>query len=218
MEHLSDVDVRVLGSLMEKEVTTPDYYPLSLNALTTACNQTLNRDPVVNYEESAVSAALDHLRRMSLARSIKRVDSRVTKFSHNADETLNLSAREKAVLCTLMLRGPQTMGELKSRASRMAELATAAEVEAVLESLAQREGVPLVTHLPRRAGQKEGRYAHLLSGDVPMEVNEPGNDPASSSAVGGVDRVAALEEKVEELKREVADLRTQLEGFRRQFE
>lgn len=132
---MTEADVRVLGALIEKEMTTPDYYPLSLNALTAACNQASNRDPVVSYDEDTVSQALDRLRRMSLARSIKRADSRVSKFSHNADETLSLSASEKAILCTLLLRGPQTVGELKVRASRMAPFASTLEVEQVLSTL-----------------------------------------------------------------------------------
>ncbi len=215
---MTEADVRVLGALIEKEMTTPDYYPLSLNALTAACNQASNRDPVVSYDEDTVSQALDRLRRMSLARSIKRADSRVSKFSHNADETLSLSASEKAILCTLLLRGPQTVGELKVRASRMAPFASTLEVEQVLVTLGRREGAPLVAHLPRRPGQKDGRYAHLLAGEVAAGGAVDPEDSVEQQAAAGDGHLATLKERVEELEKSLADLRSEFAAFRRQFE
>ncbi|MFN8574951.1 MAG: YceH family protein [Gemmatimonadaceae bacterium] len=211
---LSDVEIRVLGALIEKAMSTPDYYPLSLNALTNACNQSSNRDPIVAYEEATVSHALDDLRRRSLVRSIKRADSRVTKFQHLIEETLNLDAREMALLCTLMLRGPQTVAELKTRTARLTDVGGLSDVESVLTQLMERAAGALATRLPRRPGQKEGRYAHLLGGDVTYD--EP--DPVPTDKAADDDRISALETATQELKDEVADLRAQLEAFRKQFE
>jgi uncharacterized protein len=211
---LSDVEVRVIGSLIEKQMTTPDYYPMSLNALTAACNQTSNRDPVVQLDDDTVMRAIQSLREKRLVRAIKRSDSRVTKYQQVIDEALNLDARDGAVLCELLLRGPQTVGELRARASRMHEFPTQVEVEEVIESLATREPSPLVMRLPRRPGQKEGRIAHLLSGEIAIETSD---QPAPVIPREG-DRLAALEEVTAELRREVADLRSQLDAFRKQFE
>lgn len=213
-DHLTDVEVRVLGSLIEKEMTTPEYYPLSLNALTNACNQTSNRDPVVRYDEDAVLHAIESLRRRSLVRAIKRGDSRVTKYNHLLGETMSLDAREAAILCVLMLRGPQTVAEIKTRSSRMKESESLEAVEVTLNGLMARDAGALVARLPRRAGQKELRYAHLLSGEVTFDAPEP----AAPRVAADADRITALEETTEELRREVLDLRTQLEAFRRQFE
>jgi len=213
-DQLTDVEVRVLGSLIEKEMTTPEYYPLSLNALTNACNQTSNRDPVVSYDDDAVTHAIESLRRRSLVRAIKRSDSRVTKYNHLAGETMNLDARESAVLCVLMLRGPQTVAEVKTRSARLKESESPGDVEATLNALIARDSGALVIRLPRRAGQKELRYAHLLSGDVTFEAP----DAAVPRVAADPERIAALEETTEELRREVLDLRAQLEAFRRQFE
>ena len=211
---LTDVDVRVLGSLIEKEKTTPDYYPLSLNALTNACNQSSNRDPVVHFDEAAVASSIESLRKRGLARAIKRSDSRVTKFQHIVDETLNLDAREVAVLCVLMLRGAQTIGELKTRSARLHEFESLADIETVLNGLIVRDGTVLVVRLPRRSGQKEVRYAHRLSGEVTFDAP----DQATLRVPADSERIGAIEEATEELKKEVSDLRTQLELFRKQFE
>ena len=211
---LTDVDVRVLGSLIEKEKTTPDYYPLSLNALTNACNQSSNRDPVVHFDEEAVASSIESLRKRGLARAIKRSDSRVTKFQHIVDETLNLDAREVAVLCVLMLRGAQTIGELKTRSARLHEFESLADIETVLNGLIVREGTVHVVRLPRRSGQKEVRYAHRLSGEVTFDAP----DKTTARVQADSERIEALEEATEELKKEVSDLRTQLELFRKQFE
>lgn len=212
---LDEVEVRVLGALIEKAMSTPDYYPLSLNALTNACNQSSNRDPIVKYDEEKVSHALDALRRRALVRSIKRADSRVTKYQHLVDETLSLDAPETALLCTLMLRGPQTLSELKTRSARLCDTGDATAIENILTNLVERPAGALVTRLPRHTGQKEIRYAHLLSGDVSYHAPDP--VPAVTPA-DDTDRIASLEAATEELKREIADLRAQLEAFRKQFE
>ena len=219
MDHLNDIDVRVLGSLIEKEITTPDHYPLSLNALVNACNQTSSREPVVSYDDTTVSAAIDRLRRQSLVRGIQRSDSRVTKYQHLLRDALGLSTRELAVLDVLMLRGPQTVGEIRTRGSRLAELETLSDVETILGMLADRSSGPLVMRLPRQPGQKDVRFAHLLSGEPVLTATESPAEDVSRPAQGSDDdRVTALSEDVAELRREVADLRAQLESFRKAFE
>lgn len=212
---LTDVEVRVLGSLIEKETTTPDYYPLSLNALTNACNQTSNRDPVVHYDEPTVAHAIETLRVRSLVRAVQQSGSRVTKFRHLMNETMSLTARYTAVLGVLMLRGPQTLGEIKTRASRLAAFETLEDVESVLTAMAERQPNPLIVALPRQPGQKEARYAHLLAGEV--TYTPPEAAPPTTAHSSG-ERIAALESDVQELRREVADLRAQLDAFRKQFE
>ena len=211
---LTDVEVRVLGSLIEKEMTTPDYYPLSLNALMNACNQTSNRDPVVQFDEATVKRGADALRARSLVRASQGIDSRVMKYRHLVGETMNLDTRQTALLCVLMLRGPQTLAELRTRASRLVSFESVEDVETALNELIARDPVVLVVRLPRRAGQKEARYAHLLSGEVTYDAPEPAvvREPVDA------DRIGALEEGMDELRKEVAALRTQLEAFRKQFE
>ena len=214
---LTDVEVRVIGSLIEKEMTTPDYYPMSLNALTNACNQTSNREPVVHYDEATVAGAVESIRKRSLVRVVQQSGSRVFKYRHLVNETLGLVVRQAAVLAVLMLRGPQTLGELKTRASRLTGVEDLDDVETSLEQLMARAPSPLATRLERRPGQKEVRFAHLLSG-VPTYDAVDAPEPVASSGPRGADRLAALEATVEELRREVADLRTQLDTFRKQFE
>lgn len=218
---LTDVEVRVLGSLLEKEVTTPDNYPLSLNALQTACNQTTSREPVMRLDEDAVVHAAVALRRRGLVRQIQPVGSRVTKFEHLLGDELQLGRRELAVLGVLMLRGPQTPGELYARTARLESFADLADLEGVLESLIARQPEPLVARLSRRPGQKEVRYAHLLSGE-PSHTAASGmpDEPAlpARRADAEDDRVAALERTVEELREEVAALRAELGAFRAQFQ
>jgi len=214
---LTDVEVRVLGSLIEKERTTPEYYPLSLNALTNACNQSSNRDPIVQYDEATVADAIESLRRRSLVRAVQQSGSRVTKYRQLMGETIGLVARQTAVLCVLMLRGPQTLAELRTRAGRLAELESVEDVEAVLDGLIARQPVPIVVRLPRRPGQKEVRYAHLLAGEVTTDTVEAAVAPGARRAAD-TDRIGALEEALAELRTEVADLREQLQAFRRQFE
>jgi uncharacterized protein YceH (UPF0502 family) len=215
---LTQEDVRVLGALIEKAIATPDNYPLSLNGLMTACNQASNREPVVAYDEATVSEAIDRLRREGLVRAVHKSDSRVTKYQHLAAEKLGLATRELAVLDILMLRGPQTAGEIRTRGSRLAEFDTPSDVETILEMLADRQP-PLVLKLERRPGQKEARFAHLLSGSV-IDVPTPAPERAAAARELGpaVDRVGALEAEVAEMRREIADLRSQLEAFRKQFE
>ena len=211
--NLSPIEVRVLGCLIEKELSTPDHYPLSLNALTSACNQLSNREPVMSLDESAVMQSIDTLRRGGFVRSIQAVGSRVPKYQHLLAEKDELSRAELAVLGVLALRGPQTQGEVRTRASRLMPDDDSSGLDSALEALISRES-PVVARLARRPGQKEVRYAHLLAG----EVTEAAEEAPSAPAVAGNDRISALEELVTELRREVADLRAQLGEFRKQFE
>jgi uncharacterized protein len=199
MEALHPTEVRVLGALVEKEITTPEYYPLTLNALVNACNQKSSREPVVSYGEDTVSQALTLLRNKGLSLRITGAGHRVEKYGHTLGEKLNLGRREMALLCVLMLRGPQTVGELRGRAERMHAFEDLEEVERCLEALADRDPDPLVTRMPR------GRWAHLLSG-APEDVAEAAPENAG------------LEQRVSTLEREVEQLKQQLEGFRKQFE
>lgn len=212
MELLTDADVRVLGALIEKELTTPEHYPLSLNALTNACNQSSNRDPVVQYDEATVKSAVDRLRKYSLVRSIQRADARVMKYMHLMGEAMSLERPEIAAMCVLMLRGPQTVGEIRTRGARLFEFPSLDDVEATLNRLIARSPSPLVSRLPRQPGQKEARYVHLLSGMSDARHEAQVDVPAES------DRFADLESIVESLRREVADLRSELGDLRRLFE
>ena len=214
--------MRVVGSLVEKQVTTPDYYPLTLNALVHACNQISNRDPVVQYGEQEVADAVDTLRSKNLVYIFYGADSRVPKYKHMAREVWGLSPAELAALCVLMLRGPQTVGEVRGRTGRLHEFADLREVEETLDALARRDD-PLVTKLPRQAGRKEARYAHLLSGQPVVEEEGEGQASAAPRAsaatrAGDGERVARLEAEVERLSGEVAEMRRQFEEFRKQFE
>ena len=215
MDLLSDVEVRVLGALIEKDITTPDYYPLSLNALVNACNQKNNRDPVMTLDEDAARAALDSLQTQRLAGPASGADSRVTKYEHRLQEVFNFDRREIAILCVLLLRGAQTPGELRGRAERMYRFEELEDVHATLDRLSQRNP-PLVTVLPRQPGTKESRYMHLLSGDAPPAEIAPARTASSSSAAD--DRIASLENEVAELRRELAEMQQQLVAFRKQFE
>ena len=212
---LSDVEVRVLGSLIEKDITTPDYYPLSLNALVNACNQKNNRDPVMTLEENAVRAALDSLQAQRLAGPASGADSRVTKYEHRLQEVFNFDRREIAILCVLLLRGAQTPGELRGRAERMYRFEELEDVHATIEKLSQREP-PLVAVLPRQPGTKESRYMHLLAGGAPAEG--VATVRAAGAASAEIDRVTRLESEVAELRKEAAEMREQFAAFRRQFE
>jgi uncharacterized protein len=213
---LEPVEVRVIGSLIEKQLSTPDHYPLSLNALTSACNQSSNRDPVMSLEESTVSQAIDTLRRQGLVRSIQAIGSRVPKYQHLLAEAGELSRAELAVLCVLVLRGPQTQAEVRTRAARLMAGDDSTGIDTALEALITREPQPVVTRLARRPGQKEPRYAHLMAGDVTESTDDaPTTKPTTAATT---DRIAALEELTQELRNEVADLRAQLATFRKQFE
>lgn len=213
---LTDVEARVLGALVEKDITTPDYYPLSLNALVNACNQKNNRDPVMNLDESAVRDALNGLHDDGLAGPASGADGRVTKYEHRLQETFNFTRGETAVLCVLLLRGPQTPGELRGRTERMHQFEDLDAVQFSLQKLMQREP-PLVAVLPKQPGTKEARYAHLLSGEIDVaELQSQSPSPVSRSADG--ERISRLEGEVANLQREVSDLKQQLEEFRKQFE
>jgi hypothetical protein len=208
-EPLHPAEIRVLGSLLEKEVTTPEYYPLTLNALVNACNQKSSRDPVVNYSEEVVQQALALLRHKGLAVRISGAGHRVEKYAHSLGERLNLGRRESAVLCVLMLRGPQTAGELRGRTERMHEFAEIADVEHCLESLAQRTPEPLVASMPR------GRWCHLLGGVPDLTQSTPHEAPEAQAAGA---TASDFEQRISDLEREVAELKQTLESFRRQFE
>ena len=212
LQFLDPVEARVLVCLMEKEVATPEYYPLSLNALVNACNQKSNREPVMDVDEADVEQALESLRTKGLSTRISGRDVRVPKYGHRITEAFNLGRREFAVLCVLLLRGPQTVGELRSRTERLYTFDDLEGVEAALNRLAEWQPDALAKKLPRQTGYKEGRYAHLLCAEV--EVAEAEAQAQAVHAERGpslADRVAALEAEVVELKR-------QFDGFRRQFE
>ena len=217
---LSDVEVRVLGALIEKDMTTPEYYPLSLNALVNACNQKSNRSPVVGYDEPTATRAIESLREKKLALVLTGRDHRVPKYRHWAWETLGLGPREMAVLCVLMLRGPQSLGELKGRTQRMYNFDDLASVEVCLDHLIERRPEPLVAKLARQPGAREPRYAHLLSGEV--RASEPEAQPAPVQTLApqdaSADRMAKLESDIDELRSEVLELKEQLSDFRKQFE
>lgn len=212
---LDAVAVRVLGALAEKAFTTPDNYPLSLNSLTSACNQSSNRDPVMALDEDAVSRGIDDLARRGLARAVHRSDSRVRRYRHGLEDTLHLHPAEMAALCVLLLRGPQTVGEIRSRTNRMVEFIDLSHVEITLQALASAT-VPLVVQLPRQPGQKEARYAHLLAGVPPDTPAEPMVVPAGGEVEPG--RMDALEQEVAALRTELADLKAAFETFRREFQ
>ena len=214
---LNEVECRVLGSLVEKEITTPEYYPLSLNALLNACNQKSNREPVMNFDEAAVREALRSLEGQSLARSVSPADSRVTKYEHRLQEAYNFYRHETAILCLLLLRGPQTPGELRGRSERMHSFEDLNAVQSSLQHLMKREP-PLVKALSRQPGTKETRYVHLLSGDVerwesPLVV-QPNADVASLDE----EKIKKLEEEIVTLRNEIAELKQQFASFRKQFE
>jgi uncharacterized protein YceH (UPF0502 family) len=213
---LNPAEARVLGALVEKDITTPDYYPLSLNALINACNQKNNREPVTNFDEETVRLALRNLSDKRLAGPASGADGRVTKYEHRLQEVFNFTRPETAILCVLLLRGPQTPGELRGRGERMHRFEDLDEVLSGLQQLMRREP-PLAKALGRRPGTKEIRYAHLLSGDV--EAWEP---PSGNVYPDGVtddnERVAHLEAQLATLQSEVAELKQQMAEFRKQFE
>jgi uncharacterized protein len=212
---LNPAEARVLGALVEKDITTPDYYPLSLNALINACNQKNNREPVTNFDEETVRLALRNLSDKRLAGPASGADGRVTKYEHRMQEVFNFTRQETALICVLLLRGPQTPGELRGRTERMYQFEHLDDVLSGLQQLMRREP-PLAKALGRRPGTKEIRYAHLLSGDV--EAWEPPAETASSSGSADAERLIQLEEQVASLRNEVAELKQQMADFRKQFE
>lgn len=212
---LNEAEVRALGSLLEKEMATPEYYPLTLNALVNACNQKSNRDPVTAYDDAAVEDALEGLRAKRLAAAVTGAGLRTAKHRELLSESLNLGRREMALLCELMLRGGQTVGELHSRCARLHEFTDLEEIQSCLQRLMEHEPEPLVVLLPRRPGTKEPRYMHLLAGP-PAERPEPA--PREAPRPANETRLAALESEIAGLHRELAELREQFAAFRRQFE
>src|SRR5215831_3898145 len=213
---LDMVEARVLGALVEKEITTPEYYPLSLNALVNACNQKSNRDPAMELDESAVRAALRTLDEKDLARSAA-VNDRVAKYEHQLQEAFNFTRQEIAILCELLLRGPQTPGELRSRASRMQSFEDLGQVQSTLQKLLNREP-PLVAVLTRQPGTKEVRYVQLFSGATSQADAEAYTGTKAEPSAPTGDRVASLEAEIAELRREVTELRSQVAEFRKLLE
>lgn len=215
---LTPAEVRVLGSLIEKEITTPEYYPLTLNALTNACNQISNRDPVVAFDEKTVARALESLREKKLAWMVTGV-GRVPKYEHRFAETLQLAEQEVAVLCVLMLRGPQTMGEIRGRTGRLYEFKELEEVELTLKALMAAQP-PLVLKLPRQHGTKESRYAHLLAGEVQIEERDAITrlEPATLEIHKENERLTTLEQELSQVKSELGELKQQFLEFKKQFD
>ncbi len=215
--NLNQTEVRVLGSLIEKDITTPDYYPLSLNALVNACNQKNNRDPIMTLDENSVRNALGSLQEKRLAGPAGGADSRVTKYEHRLQEVFNFDRREIALICVLLLRGPQTPGELRGRSERMYRFETLDDVQSTIQRLSDRQS-PLVRVLPRQPGTKESRYVHLFVEDTwPTEAYPPHLAPEARAA-NDSPRLAALETEVSSLKKEIVELKQQLSDFRNQFQ
>lgn len=214
---LNPLEVRVLGSLMEKEITTPDYYPLSLNALVNACNQKSNRDPVMDVDESAVREALYSLGEKGLAGPVSSAESRVTKYEHRMQEVFNFTRRESAIVCVLLLRGPQTPGELRGRTERLFSFDDLADVQSTLQRLVQHDP-PLAKMLARQPGTKEARYVHLLAGDAEAWDTAQPSAAAGSGSLAGSEQISMLEEAVARLEQELAALKKEFADFRKQFE
>jgi uncharacterized protein YceH (UPF0502 family) len=217
---LDEVEVRVLGALVEKQITTPEYYPLTLNALVLACNQKSNRHPVVAYDEETVNGAIESLRGKNLVYVFYGSTSRVPKYKHMMGEIFELGPQELALMCVLMLRGPQTVGELRGRTDRLYDFSGLNEVEETLRLLSDKEPQSLAVKLARQPGQKEVRYAHLLSGEVSIDYAPEREGASAEDASKPVrsDRIKDLEQEVETLKGEVNRLRQEFEDFKKQFD
>lgn len=215
---LGETEVRVLGALVEKQITTPEYYPLTINALVAACNQKTNREPVTNYDEATVSRAVESLRNKNLVYVFLGSGSRTVKYKHRLPEMYETDEPETAVLAALMLRGAQTLGEIKERAGRFYAFADLNEVNAALENLINKES-PLAARLERAAGQKETRFAHLLTGELPAAATAPTErEPRPANNQIGSERIAQLEQEIETLKTRFDELQQTFEDFRKQFE
>lgn len=218
---LDEIEVRIVASLIEKQISTPEYYPLTLNALTNACNQLSNREPVVSYDEKTVMRALESLREKNLVYIFYGSDSRVPKYKQMMTEIYHLTPQETAIMCVLMLRGPQTTGELRARTARLFEFAELTEVESTLEGLIARgnDDPPLAVKLPRHIGQKESRYAHTLAGEVSTAQQEESRQRRANSKAKAEDvEFSRLETEVKSLRAELDCLKRQFEDFKRQFE
>ncbi len=216
---LSDIEARILGCLIEKETTTPDYYPLTLNSLVNACNQKSNRNPVVSYEETSVVRGLDSLQEKGLSEKIYKADSRVPKYGHLFMKKLNLSLNETAVLCVLMLRGPQTTGEIRGRSERIYKFNDLGEVEKVMDELMNKEH-PMAIKLPRQAGRKESRYTHLLSGkpDITESPVSLPQETATQQVRAENERIVKLEDEVTALRKDLNTLQKEFNNLKSQFE
>ena len=218
---LTAEECRVLGCLIEKQITTPEYYPMSLHALAAACNQKNNRAPLTAYEEKTVVRALDTLREKKLVSMIAEAGARVPKYKHSAAEIIGLDSADLAIVCELLVRGPQTVGELRNRADRMHAFADLAAVQMALDGLAARPQGALVARLPRQPGTKESRYTHLLSGPPPaMDAIQPPlpAEPARAEAASDAARLAKLEADTASLRAEIDAMKAAWEMFRKQFE
>ncbi|MCZ6875628.1 MAG: YceH family protein [bacterium] len=215
---LNPIEIRILGSLMEKEVTTPEYYPLTLNALTRACNQRSNRYPVIEFDEETVLQTLEGLTfDQNLAKRVISYDSRVPKYRHALTENLSLTPSEAAILCVLMLRGRQTAGEIRGRTERLCDFANLAAVETTLQSLMEHDCGPLVAKLPRQPGRKEARFAHLLCGELEPEDEDVPAVEASDRQIGS-ERIEALINEIGALRQELDALKQAFKEFKEQFE
>jgi uncharacterized protein YceH (UPF0502 family) len=217
LEQLNENEARILGSLVEKQLTTPEYYPLTLNALVNACNQKNNREPVMSLGESAVSTSVEHLRDRNLIYVFYGSTSRVPKYKHMLPSVYELEPSETAVMAVLLLRGPQTLGELRTRTERMHEFQGLGEVQETLDGLSRRDE-PLVVKLPVLPGQKEARFAHTLSGEIDIEALASAHPTRTAAAGASADRIAKLEEEVTALREEVESLKSTFDEFRKQFE
>ena len=216
-EILTETEARILGSLVEKQLTTPEYYPQTLNALTAACNQKSNRDPVVSYGEKTVIDALEHLRDRNLVYVFYGSTSRVPKYKHMVPSVYELEPPETAIMCVLMLRGPQTLGEIRGRTERLYDFSSLGEVQETLDSLSRRDE-PLVIKLPVQPGRKEARFAHLLCGEIDVEAFAAAATVHRSHGGADPERIEKLEEEVSSLRAEVANLRATFDEFKKQFE
>lgn len=214
-EKLTEVEARIVGALVEKQLTTPEYYPLTLNALTAACNQKTNREPVVSFDEETVTRSLENLREKNLVYVFYGSTSRVPKYKHMLPSVYELEPSETAVICVLLLRGAQTLGELRERTGRLYEFSGIGEVNETLDSLMRRDE-PLVVRLERQAGQKEARFAHLLCGEVAAAVYTPKTSSTNTAAEN--ERIEKLEQEIESLRGELNDFRQMFEEFKKQFE
>jgi uncharacterized protein len=216
-ENLNDVEARIVGCLIEKQLTTPEYYPLTLNALTAACNQKSNRDPVVLYDETTILTAIDSLRDKNLVYLFYGSSSRAVKYKHMLPSVYELEPPAVAVIAVLLLRGPQTIGELRERTGRLHEFSSLGEVSETLDTLVNREP-PLIAKLDRQPGQKEARFAHLLSGDVKMEDLSPAREKPAALAKDPDERIGKLEREIESLRSELTAFRETFDEFRKQFD
>jgi len=216
-EILNEIEARVLGSLVEKQLTTPEYYPLTLNALVNACNQKNNREPVVSYDETTVTQCLETLRDRNLVYVFYGSTSRVPKYKHMVPSVYELEPPETAVMCVMMLRGPQTLGELRTRTERLYNFSGLGEIQETLDGLVRRDD-PLVIKLERQPGQKEARFAHLLSGEIDLEAVAAVHAVRSTRGAVDNERVEKLEQEVTNLRGEVESLKQTFDEFRKEFE